>query len=75
MEKNSREVILVKIGGRIEQRRTEMGLSKSEFAKLIGTSRPQLERIITGDVNSTIVRLKEICDKTGMNLGMLVTMS
>ena len=74
MEKNNGEDILIKIGERIEQRRIEMGLSKPEFAKLIGTSRAQLDRIIKGDVNSTIVRLKEICDVTEINLGELVTL-
>lgn len=74
MEKNSGEEILIKIGERIEQRRIEMGLSKPEFARLIGTSRAQLDRIIKGDVNSTIVRLKEICEVTEINLGELVTL-
>lgn len=74
MKKGEKEEILIKIGERIEKRRIEMGLSKPKFAKLIGTSRPQLTRIVNGEVNSSIVRLKEICDKTELNLSELVSL-
>lgn len=73
MERKEKNEILLRIGDRIEARRLEKGLSKTEFAQLIGTSRPQLERIITGNVNSTIVRLKEICDAAEMSLTNLVS--
>lgn len=73
MNKNKKNELLLKIGERIERKRLELGLSKTQFAKLIGTSRPQLERIISGEVNSTIVRLEEICEITNINLGELVT--
>lgn len=73
MERKEKNKFLLRIGDKIESQRVELGMSKTEFAKLIGTSRPQLERIITGSVNSTIVRLREICDITGMNLADLVS--
>lgn len=74
MKKGEKEEILIKIGERIEQRRVELGLSKPKFAQLIGTSRPQLNRIINGEVNSSIVRLKEICELTKLNLSELVSL-
>ncbi len=73
MERKEKNEFLLRIGGKIESQRVELGMSKTEFAKLIGTSRPQLERIITGDVNSTIVRLREICDAAKMSLADLVS--
>lgn len=74
MERSQKEEILVSIGKKIDERRVELGLSKSEFARLIETSRAQLERIIIGEVNSSIVRLKEICDATGVSLSELVSL-
>lgn len=74
MEREEKNEILLRIGKRIEKKRVELKLSKPEFAGLIGTSRAQLDRIISGDVNSSIVRLKEICDKTGMDLSELVSL-
>lgn len=74
MEREKKDELLVKIGEKIEKRRLEMNLSKHEFADLLKTSRAQLNRLIHGDVNSSIVRLKEICELTDMSLVDLVSL-
>ena len=68
-----KSALLERIGQRIEEKMLELGLSKTDFAKKIKTSRAQLDRLIKGETNSSILLLEEICNLTGMNLSELVS--
>ena len=69
-----KSALLERIGQRIEEKMLELGLSKTEFAKKIKTSRAQLDRLIKGETNSSILLLEEICNLTGMKLCELVSL-
>lgn len=64
---------LVIIGRRVREKREAMGYSKTKFATKIGTSRPQLERIELGLVNSTIGKLYQISEALKIEICELVT--
>lgn len=68
-----KSALLERIGQRIEEKRVKLGLSKTKFAQEIKTSRPQLERLIKGETNSSILSLEKICEVIGMNLSELVS--
>lgn len=66
------EEYLVLVGRKIEARLLKKRITKSEFARSIGTSRSQVDRILTGDVNSAILQLRKICEVLEMSLSNLV---
>lgn len=73
MRDKKRSVLLEKIGQRIENKRLELGIGKTEFAEKIEISRMQFDRIIKGETNSSILVLEKICEVIGMNLSELVS--
>ena len=73
MRDKKRSVLLEKIGQRIENKRLELGIGKTEFAEKIEISRMQFDRIIKGETNSSILVLEKICEVAGMNLSELVS--
>lgn len=75
MRDKKRSVLLEKIGQRIENKRLELGIGKTEFAEKIEISRMQFDRIIKGETNSSILVLEKICEVTGMNLSELVSLN
>lgn len=71
MRNKKRSALLEKIGQRIENKRLELGIGKTEFAEKIEISRMQFDRIIKGETNSSILVLEKICEVTEMNLSEL----
>jgi len=51
---------LEKLGQRIAQLRKEKGMTQVEFAEKLGIQRTALARIETGNVNTTILNLRNI---------------
>ena len=54
------ESTLQKIGVRVQELRKQQGLSKTEFALMVGISRPYLSQIENGSANVTIKMLERV---------------
>lgn len=63
------EVTVQKIGQRVREMREEQGLGKSEFALMIGISRPYLNRIEKGTANVTVKMLVRVA--AGLDVSVL----
>ena len=56
------------ISAKIQFKRSELGMNQKEFAKMMGVSQGMVSRWESGEYNFTIVTLKQICDKLGLEL-------
>ena len=54
------ESTLQKIGVRVQELRKRQGLSKTDFALMVGISRPYLSKIENGSANVTIKMLERV---------------
>ncbi|MCB9188044.1 MAG: helix-turn-helix transcriptional regulator [Flavobacteriales bacterium] len=62
---------LEKLGQRIAELRKAKGMTQFEFAEKLDMQRTALTRIETGNVNTTILTLKSICDLLDIDLCQL----
>lgn len=63
------EITVQKIGQRVREMREEQGLGKSEFALMVGISRPYLNRIEQGTANVTVKMLVRVA--SGLDVSVL----
>lgn len=53
---------LPSLGARVRERRLELGLSQSELAESVGTTRQWLSRLEQGREGGSVARLLDVCD-------------
>lgn len=63
------EITVQRIGQRVREMREEQGLGKSEFALMVGISRPYLNRIEQGTANVTVKMLVRVA--SGLDVSVL----
>ena len=63
------EITVQRIGRRVREIREEQGLGKSEFALMVGISRPYLNRIEQGTANVTVKMLVRVA--SGLDVSVL----
>lgn len=66
-EKEIREIKeLALIAAKIEGKRSSLGMTQKEFARMMGVSQGMVSRWESGTYNFTVTTLNDICDKLGL---------
>jgi len=72
MKFNKRELVNKPIGRKIDKLRIRNSMTKSRFSKYIGISRPTLDKVYAGDLNTNTGVLMKISKGLGVSISYLL---
>lgn len=60
MNAKAKEKLLLQLGKRVTELRTQQGISQTEFANNIGKDQPSINRLEKGNINPSYIYLCEV---------------
>lgn len=68
MSNEAKLLLRQKLGNRIKELRSEMGISQAELARMCDMERASLERIENAKINTTVYTISVICEALCISL-------